>query len=176
MINKNVSAKGRTRYSVRIYVRDENGANRLKQVGTFSSLREAQTSEAIAIAERDGLLDGDGNTTKDTRTYRSIRAQLAKRGDAEKGENRKLTEARRDAIIDKCENRCAYCGSVPVGNAPFFEIDHVVPRAKGGGDNDDNLVASCHRCNRVKSALGMEEFRKRMGGGLFFLEIVPDAA
>ena len=35
---------------------------------------------------------------------------------------------------------------------PFrnFEIDHVIPRAKGGPDHIDNLQLLCGACNRAK--------------------------
>ena len=31
-----------------------------------------------------------------------------------------------------------------------FEIDHVIPRSRGGGDNMENLQLLCGHCNRVK--------------------------
>jgi hypothetical protein len=34
-----------------------------------------------------------------------------------------------------------------------LEIDHVVPRAEGGTDDEINLVASCWECNRGKSSV-----------------------
>ena len=35
---------------------------------------------------------------------------------------------------------------------PFkiFEVDHVVPRSKGGTDHFDNLQLLCGHCNRIK--------------------------
>jgi 5-methylcytosine-specific restriction endonuclease McrA len=39
---------------------------------------------------------------------------------------------------------CAYCG----GEAT--QLDHVIPRAHGGGDKMRNLAASCGRCNLEK--------------------------
>lgn len=44
---------------------------------------------------------------------------------------------------------CQYCGRCPP--AVVLEIDHVTPRASGGGDDEDNLLASCFDCNRGKS-------------------------
>jgi 5-methylcytosine-specific restriction enzyme A len=32
------------------------------------------------------------------------------------------------------------------------EVDHVKPKAKGGTDDDDNLVAICRSCHRDKTA------------------------
>ena len=39
---------------------------------------------------------------------------------------------------------CAYCS----GEAN--EVDHIVPKVKGGEDTLDNLVAACRRCNIQK--------------------------
>ena len=39
---------------------------------------------------------------------------------------------------------CAYCSDVA------DQVDHVWPKAKGGEDTLDNLVAACKRCNYAK--------------------------
>src|SRR6266851_3291605 len=31
-----------------------------------------------------------------------------------------------------------------------FELDHIVPRSRGGSERVSNLAASCHDCNAVK--------------------------
>ena len=46
------------------------------------------------------------------------------------------------------QNRCQYCGrQLPRSE---LNLDHVVPRARGGASGWENVVCSCHRCNRVK--------------------------
>ena len=32
-----------------------------------------------------------------------------------------------------------------------LEVEHIIPRAKGGGDDESNLWLSCPICNRYKS-------------------------
>ena len=39
-----------------------------------------------------------------------------------------------------------------------MEVDHVVPKSRGGGYRVDNLVASCRRCNSRKGSHPVEEF------------------
>jgi 5-methylcytosine-specific restriction endonuclease McrA len=34
----------------------------------------------------------------------------------------------------------------------ILEVDHVIPRSRGGGDDMDNLVTACKDCNRGKGA------------------------
>jgi hypothetical protein len=49
-------------------------------------------------------------------------------------------------LLEKFERRCVYCGR----GETAFEIDHVVPRSRGGSDRVSNLVLSCHDCNTAK--------------------------
>ena len=44
---------------------------------------------------------------------------------------------------------CLYCGR-PFLQGLLVELDHMDPRAKGGWDHPDNLVACCKRCNSKK--------------------------
>lgn len=53
---------------------------------------------------------------------------------------------RRDA-----QNRCGYCLSPQHLVMARLEIEHIVPRAKGGSDDESNLWLACPLCNRHKS-------------------------
>ena len=52
-------------------------------------------------------------------------------------------------VFKRDEFTCRYCGQKPPG--VVLEVDHVNPRASGGGDEEVNLVTSCFDCNRGKS-------------------------
>ena len=62
----------------------------------------------------------------------------------------------RSVIFSRSGSQCVYCG------AQAEEIDHVIPRAKGGTNSVYNLVASCRACNEKKSNLSLKEFGKKM--------------
>ena len=49
-------------------------------------------------------------------------------------------------LLEKFHRRCVYCGKGDTA----FEIDHQVPRSRGGSDRVSNLVLSCHDCNSAK--------------------------
>lgn len=49
-------------------------------------------------------------------------------------------------ILERDEWICQYCG------APAEHVDHIIPRRRGGSDDEDNLVAACARCNLSKGA------------------------
>lgn len=52
--------------------------------------------------------------------------------------------------------QCAICGRPLDPDAPrctpnAIELDHIVPVARGGTDDDENLALLCFPCNRAKS-------------------------
>jgi uncharacterized protein with PIN domain len=51
-------------------------------------------------------------------------------------------------VLQKHGFRCAYCGAS--GEVTTLHIDHVVPVASGGGNEEHNLVAACTDCNLGK--------------------------
>ena len=63
----------------------------------------------------------------------------------------------REYLLEKWERRCAYCGAE---NLPL-EVDHIVPRSRGGSDRVSNLTLACHTCNRRKGSRLVEEFLLR---------------
>jgi 5-methylcytosine-specific restriction endonuclease McrA len=60
----------------------------------------------------------------------------------------------RGYLLEKFGRRCVYCGQ----GETAFEIDHVVPKSRGGSDRVSNLVLSCHDCNRAKGDRTAAEF------------------
>ena len=51
-------------------------------------------------------------------------------------------------LFGQQEGRCAGCKTV--FDFKLFEVDHVVPRSRGGHDHIDNLQMLCSHCNRLK--------------------------
>ena len=63
--------------------------------------------------------------------------------------NRKpISNKLRFEILKRDGFTCQYCGR----KAPEveLEIDHIVPVAKGGSNEIDNLITACHECNNGK--------------------------
>jgi hypothetical protein len=59
----------------------------------------------------------------------------------------------RTFIESRADGRCEYCRRYqePIG-AVFFEIEHIVPQAKGGRTVAENLAFACRHCNAYKAA------------------------
>lgn len=51
-------------------------------------------------------------------------------------------------ILERDCFRCRYCGAGPEAR---LQIDHIMPRARGGTDDPDNLATACWACNNGKS-------------------------
>jgi 5-methylcytosine-specific restriction endonuclease McrA len=61
---------------------------------------------------------------------------------------------RREYVFEKFGRHCVYCGAVDVP----LNLDHVVPRSRGGSNRVSNLVPACIPCNTEKDAKPVEEF------------------
>jgi hypothetical protein len=59
--------------------------------------------------------------------------------------------ALRFAILKRDSYRCQICGRNAQEHGVVLEIDHRIPRAKGGTDDPANLWTLCFDCNRGKS-------------------------
>ncbi len=57
----------------------------------------------------------------------------------------------RFAVLRRDGFRCAYCGRGE-GDGVRLHIDHLVPVARGGKNEIENLVTACQDCNLGKSA------------------------
>ncbi len=57
----------------------------------------------------------------------------------------------RRAVFARDSHRCQYCG------APAENLDHVVPRSRGGQHVWENVVAACRPCNTRKEDRLLDE-------------------
>lgn len=60
-------------------------------------------------------------------------------------------------VLKRAKGRCALCGA-SIAVTPI-DVDHIVPRTKGGGNDISNLQALCDRCNRSKGNRDRTDFR-----------------
>lgn len=55
----------------------------------------------------------------------------------------------RSDVYHRCACRCAHCGA-HLSYSSDFTIEHVIPIAKGGTNDEANLIALCETCNKAK--------------------------
>ncbi|HEY8416386.1 MAG TPA: RNA-guided endonuclease IscB [Thermaerobacter sp.] len=60
----------------------------------------------------------------------------------------------REYLLEKWGRRCAYCGAEDVR----LEVEHIIPRSRGGTDRVSNLTLACRRCNQAKGNRTAAEF------------------
>ena len=60
----------------------------------------------------------------------------------------------REYLLAKWGHKCAYCGKTDVP----LEIDHIIPKSRGGSNRVSNLTIACHECNQSKGNRTAEEF------------------
>ncbi|GHT25651.1 hypothetical protein FACS18942_01240 [Planctomycetales bacterium] len=69
-------------------------------------------------------------------------------------------ESVKQRLYKQQQGKCGGCGQdFAIQN---LEIDHIIPRAKGGGDYYENYQLLCGSCNRIKSIRPMEYLRMKI--------------
>ena len=76
---------------------------------------------------------------------------------------RKEVKFTRHNIFERDKNMCQYCGKV--FDKRDLNLDHVIPRDKGGATTWENIVCSCIPCNtrkgnRLAHQVGMQLIKK----------------
>lgn len=77
-----------------------------------------------------------------------------------------FTDDELSEIYDKSDGYCRYCGKKlaftnygRLGERGAWEVDHSVPRSRGGTDYLRNLVPACVDCNRDKGPRTGKSYR-----------------
>lgn len=110
----------------------------------FATLTDAQRKELAALCES------------------KLEEYLKKRGDAP-WSHRKISGgyipgSLRYDILKRAKGRCECCGT-PVEERAI-EVDHIIPRNRGGSDDPSNLQALCYVCNAQKRDRDDTDFGK----------------
>ena len=60
----------------------------------------------------------------------------------------------REYLLEKWGRKCAYCGKKDIP----LEVEHIVPKSRGGSNRVSNLTLACTLCNQKKNNQTAEEF------------------
>lgn len=63
----------------------------------------------------------------------------------------------REYLLEKWDRTCAYCNACDVS----LEVEHIVPKSKGGSNRINNLTLACHSCNIRKGKQPIEIFLEK---------------
>jgi HNH endonuclease len=64
---------------------------------------------------------------------------------------RKIPEEIQEQVRQRSRYLCEYCHASEQWQYVRFTVDHVVPIARGGTDDRENLALACFHCNRRKA-------------------------
>ena len=60
----------------------------------------------------------------------------------------------REYLLEKWGRKCAYCSKENIA----LEIEHIVPKSKGGSNRVSNLTLACRSCNEKKGQKDLKDF------------------
>src|SRR5262245_25627396 len=61
-----------------------------------------------------------------------------------------MRASERQALRQRFEFRCGYCGVSEQDVGAELTVDHFQPSSQGGSDEPENWVYCCHACNEFK--------------------------
>ncbi|HKZ84963.1 MAG TPA: HNH endonuclease [Anaerolineae bacterium] len=64
-----------------------------------------------------------------------------------------ITTDLRLRIAAQARYRCGYCQTQEVVSGIPLTLEHIIPKARGGSDVEENLWLSCRLCNEAKGVL-----------------------
>jgi 5-methylcytosine-specific restriction endonuclease McrA len=62
-----------------------------------------------------------------------------------------IPAALRQRVAEAAQYRCGYCLTAERIVGPLLEIDHIIPEARGGANDESNLWLACPMCNSRKA-------------------------
>lgn len=75
-------------------------------------------------------------------------------------ENEKINSSLKEKIFKDQKGKCKACSTEM--EIRHFEIDHIIPKSKNGGDYYENFQLLCGSCNRIKGDRPMEYLNMRI--------------
>ena len=79
------------------------------------------------------------------------------------GAGKRFSESTMDAARAESDNKCVFCGdkTTSVPGPKGSEIDHAIPKSRGGNNSGENAQNTCRTCNREKGPMTTEEYVKK---------------
>ncbi|WP_332116067.1 HNH endonuclease [Azorhizobium caulinodans] len=120
--------------------------------------RSTMRSWRVANADKVAAYDAKWKAENPDRFKEKVKRRSARRRGRKVAAEGSFTAADISALFDDQGGLCAGCFE-PL--TPRYEIDHVIPLARGGSNWPSNLQLLCRSCNARKWAFTMSEWNER---------------
>ncbi|WP_075879595.1 RNA-guided endonuclease IscB [Vreelandella massiliensis] len=154
VVHKQRRAFRRRRRSKNLRYRAPRFDNRTRKAGWLPPSLQHRVDTAMAWLERLSKLAPITATSQELVRFDTQQLDNPEISGVEYQQGTLLGYEVREHLLEKWGRECAYCGT---GDTPL-EIEHVVPRSRGGSNRVSNLTLSCHDCNQAKDALLLADF------------------
>ncbi len=114
------------------------------------SVVTARRALVLVLSEKATLIEGTGKELHSAR-HSFVEPSIVKLVQYVRVPHQTRVAVTRRSVFVRDGHRCQYCG------AQAENIDHVVPRSRGGTHSWENVVACCRRCNTRKEDRLLEE-------------------
>jgi len=99
--------------------------------------------------------------SKKLKDYKIVDLETMKEvGDVHKIKRKQFSQMERMVIYNKNKGRCAICGKFVPYDA--FTVDHIIPLAKDGTNELNNLQCTCKTCNLIKQDILPEDLMNKL--------------
>ena len=119
------------------------------------SVVPARRAVVWLLREKADLVEANGQRWRSARTEVIVPSVIRLRSYVRVPYARRAPLHRR-AVFARDQSKCQYCG------ASAENLDHVIPRSRGGGHTWENVVAACRACNTRKGNRTPDEARMRL--------------
>jgi hypothetical protein len=69
----------------------------------------------------------------------------------------------KEYLLERDRHACRYCNGL--SDDPVLEVEHKIPKSRGGTDSIRNLLLSCKSCNGIKNDLTTDEWLVNLNAG-----------
>ena len=74
-----------------------------------------------------------------------------------------MPNSQKSTVQERYQYCCGYCGVSEAHAGGTLTVDHYQPRVSDGGEDADNLVYACIKCNQYKGEFWPTEADRKMG-------------
>ena len=138
----------------RLWHREPRFDNRSREEGWFAPSIQHKLDSHIKLIDRLKNILPITKVVVEIATFDQQKMQNPEISGVEYQQGELLGYEVREYLLEKWQRKCAYCGKT---NIPL-EIEHIIPKSKGGSNRVSNLTIACHACNQAKGNQTAKEF------------------